>query len=659
MGWLRASPKEPCRFVGWMECLGEAKESLQGLINNMEGEFLELGRSLQCLSENATQIQNQCTMLADLTEGREEDPAVQFAFQLLKKAEDLILATDEQYEHVFTGFNQLQESLRAISLRYDQMIRTLSPLTFIIFQLRIQSIQHETEVQAVFSTLADEIASLVSQVQSVLESQFDDLEVARLSARKMHLELAESFALQKKHIEVTWGSSRKHLRELSEAMASSGTMVTDLASINRLITGHIGRVIMAQQYQDITRQKVEHIGTAMDQISSQLGTARDGQVGSASRAAACHFVAKAGAIQIKQVEGVFEELSKAAKDIVDGVSGILESSAAAAKSAISVGDTTLSAGVVQQCKDSVSGILSLIHEPVSNISLIVETLEPLQSKLNNCGKRAGDFVRKVRLSSINAQVFSSHVPKGEALAVLAHRMQEISDEMISEVRMMSDDIDKLSATLQNLEHRLTDFQELGRMDEGLLVGESEISHKKLGDFETLLPTRIQSLKHLQTSFSRTSEDMVSCVKFPKAIDAARPWAIGLFRELTEWAASLEQNHEATSMLPSQVDLLRQGYTMQSERAMHDAALSQTKHEILSDDAVNIEMFEGVPATIAPEAADAQQACELFGDFEMFDSASPPEASTIPEMEQAECPPVELRPLVTAEKEDLGDNVELF
>jgi hypothetical protein len=40
-----------------------------------------------------------------------QDAAVQFAFQLLKKAEDLVLASYDQYDHVFATFGELQQRL--------------------------------------------------------------------------------------------------------------------------------------------------------------------------------------------------------------------------------------------------------------------------------------------------------------------------------------------------------------------------------------------------------------------------------------------------------------------------------------------------------------------------------------------------------------------
>lgn len=660
-GWLRLPPKEPCRFVGWMQRLDQGKESLQLLIGNMETEFLELGRSLQIMAGNATKIQKECAALTDLTEGREEDAAVQFAFQLLKKAEDLILATDEQYDHVFAGFNQLHESLRVISRRYDQMIQTLLPLSFITTQLRIQSSHHDADVQAVFSTLADEISLLVTQVRTALEGQFEDLAATQTRTRKVLNDLTESVAQQKKCVEITWGASRTHLRQLSEALASSGTIVADLASVNRTITGHIGNVIMAQQYQDITRQKIEHIGEAMDQMSMQLETARDGQAGSGCRAEACHFVAKAGAIQLKQVEGVFAELNKAAHDIVEGISGILKNSETAAQSAIAVGDTVLSAGVVQQCKDSVSRILISIRVPVENISGIIETIAPLQSKLNNCTTKAGDLALSVRFFSLNAQIFAAAVPSGWALDVLAHRMQVISDEMILEVRRMSDDIDNLGATLMNLEDRLVDFQELGQHEVNLLATESTFSHNKLGSFENLLPEHIERLKGLQSSFSETASGMVSRVQFPKIIAKASPHSVDMLRDLTEWAEAQDKQGMVASGLSSQVDLLKQGYTMQSERDLHDAALSQaTEAQTIKEDDI-FELFEAATPALPAETNSPRPdpATDSFGDFELFDVDPSPGLLIVPVVDAVGVLPAGEMPPDVKKQEDLGDNVELF
>ena len=76
----------------WSKRLKEEKESLLSLVHGMEAEFLANGDGLERLTRQLDEIQQECLSLSDLTLGRGQDAAVQFAFQLLKKAEDFLLA---------------------------------------------------------------------------------------------------------------------------------------------------------------------------------------------------------------------------------------------------------------------------------------------------------------------------------------------------------------------------------------------------------------------------------------------------------------------------------------------------------------------------------------------------------------------------------------
>src|ERR1017187_9461210 len=99
----------------WGGRLKDEKDSLLSLVHGTEAEFLATGGGLMRLSRQLGEIQKECQSLTDLTLGQTQDAAVQFAFQLLKKAEDLVLASYEQYDHVFATFSELQHRLAQVS----------------------------------------------------------------------------------------------------------------------------------------------------------------------------------------------------------------------------------------------------------------------------------------------------------------------------------------------------------------------------------------------------------------------------------------------------------------------------------------------------------------------------------------------------------------
>src|ERR1041384_6985094 len=67
--------------------LDEEKRALQGFTAAMEEEFLVLGGLLKTVTSLARQVRTRSDEIISAVPGRSEDAAIQFAFQLLKKAE--------------------------------------------------------------------------------------------------------------------------------------------------------------------------------------------------------------------------------------------------------------------------------------------------------------------------------------------------------------------------------------------------------------------------------------------------------------------------------------------------------------------------------------------------------------------------------------------
>src|SRR5581483_7234996 len=81
--------------------LQEEKEALQAFTNAMEEEFLKLGGFLRTATTLARDVRGRSDEVVAAASGNSEDAAIHFAFQLLKKAEDLVHASREQYVSMF------------------------------------------------------------------------------------------------------------------------------------------------------------------------------------------------------------------------------------------------------------------------------------------------------------------------------------------------------------------------------------------------------------------------------------------------------------------------------------------------------------------------------------------------------------------------------
>jgi hypothetical protein len=632
---LRRGARSSAAAAGWARRLAEEQQFLGSLIQNMEGEFLATGEGLERLDRQLGEIRGGCQELMELTLGRSPDAAVPFAFQLLKKAEDLVLGSYDQYDQVFATFGELSQRLAELTRQHDELMRVLLPINFITLAFRIEANRQPPEVQSAFFALAAGMNRTVSEVRVTLEKQFEKIAASELLARSLVGQISASIQQHRRKVGATLETSRGLLRNLGEALGRCQAGTTDLARLNESVNRHIGAIVMAQQCQDITRQKIEHVGEAMMEMHARLDGAAPG--GAATAAAARQFVARAGDIQLQQVRHVFAQLNEAAESLKAGFHSLHTEAGAAAAAVVKVGGATLDAQVTRQCQTGLGEILDIVKQAVEKFTGVLAAFEPLQASFVDCTVQATTLAGDVRHAGLNAQVFAIHAPEGATLEVLAGRVRVISEEVIQQVGQMGSALNHTAELINNLRSRLEDFQSLGAAEEAILAEEAARSRQKLAALEELLPALIQRITRQQETFAGSVGAVLGEVRFPEAVAAASTRSLGFFEDLVAWSRADGAGPDGGAEAARDVERLQSNYTMASERAVHAAA-----------------------APTAPEPG-----MELFGEAEPAlpvaggptEGQSPP---AVPAMgENTPRPTPVLAADQPAVSQGLGDNVELF
>ena len=554
----------------WGRRLDEEKESLFAMVRATEAEFLATGDGLQRIAQQMNEIQRDCQSLTELTLGQTPDAAVPFAFQLLKKAEDLVLASDEQYDHVFATFGELQQRLAQLAVQHAELIKVLLPLNFITISFRIEASRHPVEVQQAFFTLADKVTRIVSEVRATMEGQFTELATSERIARHLMDQVSASIQRHRCEVNATLKTSRTHLCLLSEALNGSGTIAADLSLRNRAVTRHISGIVLAQQCQDITRQRIDHVGEALEEMRSHLHGTRASPAAPDSDPRA--FVFRAAQIQLHQIQSVFNELNHAAAALKSGMQNLRDDAGAAAEAAVNVGRTALDTDVAHQCQAGIGQILAIVRHAVDATGDVLAAFAPLQAGFLDCTSKATALAGDVRHSGLNAQVFAIHAADGATLDVLAGHVRLISDEAIHQVGQMGAALNHTTEIVNNLRARLEDFQNLGRADHEVLANESTLSRKKLSELENAIPLLISRVTEQQRAFAAAIERVLAKVHFPVTVAAASSRSIGVFQELVAWGGTGCGGLDGVKATAEEIERLQSTYTMDSERIAHAAAL---------------------------------------------------------------------------------------
>jgi hypothetical protein len=550
----------------WGTRLHEEKDFLLSLVRGMEAEFLITGGGLMVLARQLNEIQKECQSLTDLTLGRSPDAAVQFGFQLLKKAEDLVLASYDQYDHVFTTLAELQHRLARLANHHHYLMEVLVPLNFITTLLRIEASRHPVEVQDVFFTLAATVNQTVKDVRVTLERQFAELALSQQVVEKLLTQVSAPIKQHRKTVSGTLANSRRQLHALSQELISASAGASGLAEHNQAVKRHIGGMVMAQQCQDITRQKIEHVGEAMDEMCTHLDD------NAAPPAEARQFIYQAAKIQLQQTQAVFSELERAAGSLKSGIQGLRTDAGSAATAAVKLGGTLLEAKIAGHCQAGMGKIFTIVQEVVQTTANILSAIEPLQARFLNCTQKATTLANDVRYIALNAQVFAIHVTDAAALEVLAGRMRMISDETMLRVSELGSELQDTAEMVSNLRQRLLDFQELSHLEQKELAAESVLSQKKLSELEGNIPVLIQRAAGQQETFARSVEGVLLKIQFPATVAEASVRSIGFFHDLVAWGGKGISDSQAETGASRKIDQLKSKYTMASERQTHATAL---------------------------------------------------------------------------------------
>ena len=637
----------------WSRRLEAEKVFLLSLIRGMEAEFLATGKGLNRLAEQLNGIRTECQSLADLTRCESQDAAARFAFQLLKKAEELVRADHREYEHVFATFGELQERLSQLKKQHDELMRILVPLNFIMIAFRIEANRHPPEVRQAFFSLSGQVNQIVTEFRGAVERQFEELAMSERTVRNLTAQISGSIQQHRTQVADTLASSRNVLRALNESLASSGAGAADISQLNQAVSHHIGEIVMALQCQDITRQKIEHVGDAMDQMRAQLEEAQP--AASLGHAETQHFVLQAGRIQLHHVQSVFDELNRAAESLMSGIQNLRAEAGAAMEVAVKVGGATIDKKIGCQCQDGMGGILAIIAQSVHNMGDILVAFEPLQSRFLDCTSRATALGRDVRRAALNAQIFAIHAHDGAALEVIARWLYLISDQAMQKVEQLGGNLHQAATSVNNLRQRLSGFKLSGEAEQKVLTDESVLWQKKLSDLEEAVPVLIRRITQQQEVFAKSVETVLGRVQFPVAVAKGTSRSVGFFQELVAWGGEAPADLATESAAARKSHLLMSNYTMASERQAHQAALQPARAK--EAEAPVSKSTNVISAGSPSQTSTAAMALENSNPSVDW-SEEPSRPTEIPAGESLP-PSPSLASAKSAGSAGLGDNVELF
>ena len=551
-----------------INALTPARESMAEFGRVTDEQFTALARNLGGLNEQFGIMKRELASLDALLNDRDSTHAVGAAQALCKNSIELVHASLGVAHTVREQMSRVDAGLRRTCAMREEFDKSFLKLRTVAMGFRVEAARVSSEFQGVFANVAAAISDIDRRIAASTRGAFAQIEelLAESTQERDGVGAGEAG---------TFAGAQSTIDAVRHDLASLQTALAPVAESTARISGRIEasgplvlNVLRALQFQDIVRQRLEHVG---DGLADMVATA--------ARVAGreCRelpFFGHAARIQLSQLISARGEIGRAGDEVTCGLSALRD----------------LGREITEQLTDlerhtahafGSDRMVAMFAREISHLARIAETSERASRRVAGLVERIGSVitvfseeiekqVREVKLVALNAQVAAARLPCAGALEKLAEETTYISraNAAISHDLALS-----LRETLDCLKGIRTEA------DEFLVAvaAEKSVIERGAGEIGCALRHHNETVKamsaQLRLQFDAVQgqlQETLDTVDFSAQIDGCFEPVEDLCRRIEEAAGE-----DVLAVIPVDARLESHAarYTMEEERDTHRAAAS--------------------------------------------------------------------------------------
>ncbi|MDX2186335.1 MAG: hypothetical protein SFV32_05345 [Opitutaceae bacterium] len=646
-------PKANLRFFSAGKDVLERFNGLGGFTHDIEEQFVKIGNSLeQTATTSRTLIRESEEMVAFVIGANGGEQHLNETLKVLESPMGFIDDCLAKSSRLVTRLRHHEAQLNAVRGLEASLNNTIAPLRFIQTLFKVESACLPDSVQSIFVGLTKDIEQLHQKVAEIFSEHF--LSLAR--SHNVILGLIERLEGHvSKHAAAVNDKKRliqSSIDTLQHDMADNSQRDVRLATASRAISEQASRIVSSIQFQDITRQKLEHIGAAIISLRERiLSLSADGvDYESPEAQGNLYYIKESCSLQATHLLTVLEDLTSAETDVRDAMQSLrdrtqeLDSECVSLKHFKSV--SAAEDGMVQILLDIVASVRVLVSETLQMQEEIYETIRPLGGLASNLTSTMRSISSNIKLIALNAQIQAAHTGEGTGLEVLAEATCRISDETYQFNENTAADLDAFIWGLENIITECKAVCDAGRGQVTLLDSDGKAAESILHAYrDATIGAMLQVGQTTEAIAVHCDEGIAECC-FKRIATKHVEALFASLHELFESCDALLLGPPSEEQL-RQTEHLKPNYTMASERAVH-SAMDEGRAGILEASAK-----EGVFEAFSEEATIDPSLC--FPQMPDLDEVVAKRRQQKEHMEKH----AEAAISKPESKEDLGDNVELF
>ena len=627
--------------------------SLEGVMEKVEPQFLRIGRELQALYADAEH-------LSDLT----VDAAKSIG--CAEGCESFLSGIDRLAKHSLADLQgyrcKISNSLMNVNLSLEHLGRlcricsviekTGMSLNVIGLNIAAES-SRSPDANEMFGTFTEEIRQLSRKISGISRHILEDAGATRkgqIAANAEILKGLETFGY-------LYGSAQrvvqKAIREIYSIMDLSIKVLEISNAHSREISRQVGEVVVALQFHDIARQKIEHMVMAIRDAESICKGERD-QYRPDSAQAQAYNILLLQTVQMKEVIseilGAHEKSDLAFRGLARHVDQLV--------SDISVFETRQRAESrieerIRALKTGLEQLGNLLAQGRGLEKQIKDTAE----QVTNTASQLSEHIDQVRgismdlhLKALNAVVKSARLGEnGQVLEILAQEVSHLSrqsDKFVSDVVEILQSLVSLS-----LELDLDSLETPEPYDETSPLSVEDSIRELTENYEQFKMNTDAATAGAVNLRDAVANTGASLGFLPELAEALSDY----LEQLEKLTEKLEpRNIDAKHIETDRLEQVARRYTMKSERQIHRQHIGDSSVPLFPSHKDQPENFpKDISGNHVPP--DDQGKTDGFGKESKAENACP----IRPEMAADEPSGFPEKPKRNDDQEDLGDNVELF
>ncbi|MEW6327153.1 MAG: methyl-accepting chemotaxis protein [Thermodesulfobacteriota bacterium] len=609
-----------------MHELEESQRELTQLCTDLEPEFLRLGGELEALYNRARRLSEEAGA-AVCGEGGQK------ATDLFREVRDIFNASLGALNDTLRGSQEALNGISAVGRELEGLRGGYGALERMAVMTRMLGISTRIE-SGRLGDAGSQFGFLSGRISSFSEALYNYASTFEEEVRQVlaHIEKAGKDALarlriQQREYDRKAGQIVNALNIADAASSRTARLSEEMDRFSAEVLKKAGEMVSALQFQDITRQQIEHVQAALTEIEYSL----DGKdVKKCPRHILPSIYANL-AVQVSQLYNVRSEIAAAGRNMAAALEGMArEIREHAGHIGRTLGETDKDAD--NSALTALQPQMQALGEELERSFLLSEVLFEAIRKVSGLVERVGGNQEKInktrmdmKMLALNAQVQAARLGyDGRAFSVLAEDMQHLSDSWSEAAEKTASLLQKAVGLAADLEGRLVDVLERCR-------GETRENRERAANAVGLLEDAGHRIKKAVESISQASQSLdeevsalVSTIEFSEIADTSLERVVGSLERLQmAMAARLSPEVKGRIHAGTRLDSTVARYTMESERATHANALQPGP--------ADTPRVDGAEAAVPVKSAPVE------------DTPGP-----------ADLPMA--RP---ADTDDLGDNVELF